>query len=152
MEKTAVNTDKMAPPVGPYSHAVKVKGGSLLFVSGCVGIDREGKVPIGYEAQCRLAYENLRAVLEAAGTSFDNLLKLTNYIKEGYVGHYPVMAKIRKEYIRDKSRYPASTLVEVKGLLYPELLLEIEAVAVVEDGSPSESGAQPPRQQKRGKR
>ena len=148
MEKSVVNTEKLGPPVGPYAHAVKVKGGSLLFISGTVGMDKEGKVPIGYEAQCRLAYENLRAVLEAAGTNFNHVLKLTNYIKEGYVDQYPIMAKIRREYFRDKAHYPASTLVEVKGLLYPELLLEIEAVAVVEDESPSGSGARPPRGQR----
>ena len=73
--------------------------------------------------------ENLKLCLEAGGARFEDVVKVTNYVLDA--AEYPKVAPIREEYLREP--YPASTLVEVKGLLYPELLIEIEAIAVVED-------------------
>jgi 2-iminobutanoate/2-iminopropanoate deaminase len=75
--------------------------------------------------------ENLRMALEAADASFDDVVKITNYVTD--VSEYPKIAPVREEYLREP--YPASTMVEVKGLMYPELMIEIEAIAVVHDGA-----------------
>ncbi|MFQ5878642.1 MAG: RidA family protein [Dehalococcoidia bacterium] len=131
VERVNIETDKLAQPVGPYALGVKVKGGTLLFISGCVAFDRDGNIvgqgDIG--AQCRQALANMKAVLEAAGATFANVVKITNYVTNAQ--DYPKMAPVRAEYLREP--YPASTLVEVRSLLYPELLVEIEAIAVVEE-------------------
>jgi 2-iminobutanoate/2-iminopropanoate deaminase len=71
---------------------------------------------------------NLKACLEAAGASFSDVVKITNYVVNA--SHYPVIAPIRAEFLKEP--FPASTLVEVKGLLYPGLLIEIEAIAAIE--------------------
>lgn len=130
MERVNIESDRLAPPVGPYALAVKAKGGTLLFISGCVAFDRAGNV-VGVgdvAAQCRQALENMKAVLEAAGATFANVVKITNYVLDAR--EYPKMAPVRAEYLREP--YPASTLVEVRGLVYPELLVEIEAIAVLD--------------------
>lgn len=132
MKKEIIRTDKVAKPVGPYSLAVKAKGGTLLFVAGTVGLDREGKVVKGGIAvQCRQAFENLKAILEAAGGTLDNVVSFTNYLVS--IKDYPVIAEIRKEYLKNTENYPASTVVQVKSLVSKDLLLEIEAIAVLDE-------------------
>jgi carbon monoxide dehydrogenase subunit G/enamine deaminase RidA (YjgF/YER057c/UK114 family) len=121
----------MMAPVGPYVHGVKVTGGSLVFVAGMGGVDKDLKTPTTFEGQCRLAYENIGLVLQEAGTDFDHVVKFTNYIVEGSLDQFPAMAAVRREFIPDERNYAASTLVVVKGLMFPQMLLEIDTVAVV---------------------
>jgi enamine deaminase RidA (YjgF/YER057c/UK114 family) len=73
-------------------------------------------------------FKNLRAGLAAAGAGFDDVVKLTFYMVD--VKQLPVLREVRDEYL-DTSRPPASTLVEVSGLFRDDVLLEIEAVAIV---------------------
>ncbi|NAZ39114.1 MAG: deaminase, partial [Acidilobus sp.] len=80
--KEAVFTDKAPRPVGPYSQAIVA--GDLVFISGQIPIDpRTGKLVEGdFEAQVRRVLENLRAILEAAGLTLDDVVKVTAFLKD----------------------------------------------------------------------
>ena len=131
MKKTIIDSDKLSKPLGPYSHGVKVKlnGTTLLFLSGIVAFDANGKV-VGkgdIRAQTRQVLENLKGILELEGATFRDIVKITNY----YMNYedYPVIAEVRSQYFGDW--LPASTGVEVKRLIHKDLLIEIEAIAVL---------------------
>lgn len=131
MPKEAINPDGLPAPVGPYSNIVTASPGKMVFCAGQVALDAEGNV-VGegdIVAQTRQVMENLRLGLEAAGASFADVVKIVNYIID--VDDFPKMAEVRREYLREP--YPVSTLIEVPALMYPELLIEIEAIAVVTD-------------------
>ncbi len=110
-----------------YSHAVQAAG--LIFVSGQVSLDGDGSVvgvgDIGEQA--RQAFRNLGAVLEAAGASFADLVKLTYFVRD--INTVRAIRAARDEFV-NTANPPASTLVEVSRLFVPELLIEIEAVAL----------------------
>ena len=130
MTKRALNPEGLPTPVGPYSNVVTSAPGRLVFVSGQVALDANGDI-VGagdITAQTRQVMENLRLALEAAGATFADVVRVVNYITD--VDLFAQMAAVRKEYLVEP--YPASTLVEVSALMYPELLIEIEAIAVVE--------------------
>lgn len=114
---------------GTSAQAVKVTGGTLLFISGQVGRDRNGNVPEGIEAQTRLALDNLKAVLEAAGGTLDNIVKRTIYLKS--LSDYPKTREVRSQYFKNPETFPTSTLVVVTGMIDERLLIEIEAIAVL---------------------
>jgi 2-iminobutanoate/2-iminopropanoate deaminase len=127
--KQALNPDGLPQPVGPYSNVVTIPPGKLVFCAGQVALDANGSV-VGegdIVAQTRQVMENIRLGLEAAGAGFADVVRIVNYITD--VGLFSDMAAVRREYLREP--YPVSTLVEVKGLMFPELLIEIEAIAVV---------------------
>lgn len=132
MSKEALNPEGMAAPMGPYVQVtVAPAGGRLVFCSGAVAFGPDGSV-VGegdIAAQTRQVMENLRVALEAAGATFADVVKITNYVID--VREYPKVAPVREEYL--SRPYPASSMVEVKGLMIPELLIEIEAIAVVHD-------------------
>jgi reactive intermediate/imine deaminase len=115
-------------PTTGYSHAV-VTEGALVHVSGQVAFDRERKL-VGrgdIAAQALQVYANLKAVLEAAGSGLERIVKLTVYITDPRFT--PAVREARSKYLKEP--YPASTLVVVAGLAEPELLVEIEAVATL---------------------
>jgi reactive intermediate/imine deaminase len=131
MKKAIIDSDKLSKPLGPYSHGVKVKlnGTTLLFLSGIVALDANGRV-VGkgdIRAQTKQVLENLKAILEAEGATFKDIVKITNY----YMNYddYPLIAEVRSQYFKDW--LPASTGVEVKRLIHKDLLIEIEAIAVL---------------------
>jgi 2-iminobutanoate/2-iminopropanoate deaminase len=133
VDRANLNPDGMAPPLGPYVHAVKIsKPESLVFVSGCIALDERGGIvgPGDIGVQTRQAMLNLKACLEAAGAAFTDVVKITNYVIDAR--DYPKIAPVRAEFLSEP--YPASTMVEVKGLIFPGLLIEIESVAVVGSG------------------
>lgn len=126
-----INSEKLSKPLGPYSHGVKVKlnGTTLLFISGVVALDADGRVngKGDIRAQTKQVLENLKAILEAEGATFKDIVKITNY----YMNYddYPIIAEVRSQYFKDW--LPASTGVEVKRLIHKDLLVEIEAIAVL---------------------
>ncbi|HEY4277366.1 MAG TPA: RidA family protein [Conexibacter sp.] len=133
MAKRSINPKGMAPPLGPYVHVVVPPPGRLVFCSGAVAYDADGEV-VGVGdvvAQTRQVMENLRRALAAAGATFDDVVKITSFVID--VSEYAKIAPVREEYL--SAPYPASSMVEVNGLMQPELLIEIEAVAVVQDGA-----------------
>lgn len=116
----------VAAPVGPYSHGIVVDGpGAWLHVAGQVGIDAQGRVAEGFEAQARQAWINLVAVLAAAQMNVSHLVKVTTYLVDG--GHLPQLGPVRGAFLG--AERPASTLVVVKALAKAEWLIEVEATA-----------------------
>ena len=130
MTRRALNPDGLPAPVGPYSNVVTTGPGRLVFVAGQIAFDANGEL-VGagdIAAQTRQVMENIRLGLEAAGATFADVVRVVNYITD--VSLFGDMAAVRKEYLVEP--YPASTLVEVSALMFPEVLIEIEAIAVVE--------------------
>lgn len=74
--------------------------------------------------------ENLQACLGAAGATLRDVVKITNYVLDAR--EYPKIAPVRAEFLKEP--FPASTMVEIKGLIFPGLLIEIEAIAVIGAG------------------
>jgi len=119
--------------VPSFSQVTTATGGKLVFVSGQVAWDKTGKpVPGDLEAQTRLTYENLKTALAAAGATFEDVVKMTVFVKNLDTAKWKAISKVRSEYL-SKERPPASTMIGVQGLVYDELLIEIEAYAVVKE-------------------
>ena len=116
------------PPVNGYSHAVSCSG-TIVAVSGQVSVDEDGRiVGIGDpEAQMRQVFHNLGVVLAAAGCNFARVVKLTIYLTD--LADLPVFRMVRDEHF-DTASAPASSLVQVAGLVDPAFCVEIDAVAV----------------------
>jgi reactive intermediate/imine deaminase len=121
--------ETMPKSVG-YSQLASVTGGKIVFISGQVALDKSGNV-VGkddFRAQVQQVFENLRAAVEAAGGDFSQVIKLNSYVLD--FSHLQEFREVRDQYINVKNP-PASTAVQVSRLFRPELLVEIEAVAVV---------------------
>ena len=121
------STDELHAPVGQYSHALIAPVGSdLLFISGQVGIAPDGTTAAGLAAQTAQIFRNLEAILRANGLSLESLIKLNTYIVAGQS-----LAEARAARAQAMGALkPCSTLVFVSALAMPELLIEIEAIAV----------------------
>jgi reactive intermediate/imine deaminase len=116
------------PPVAGYSHAVAATG-RLVVVSGQVPADGDG-MPVGAgdpAAQVRQVFENLAGALGAAGARMDQVVKLTVYLTD--LADLGEFRRVRDEYIMT-DRPPASSLVQVSGLVRPEFRIEVDALAV----------------------
>ncbi len=135
MSKEVVRSKKLPAPAAPYSHAFKVKGGTLLFVSGQVPEDTHGTVvsPGDFEAQARKVLENLKIVVEEAGGSVKDIFKITVLLTAQ--SQWKPFSKLRKQvYGRWGIKHPpASTLLIVKALAKPQWMLEVEAVALLKE-------------------
>lgn len=131
MRKHIVHPAGLAKPIG-YSH-VAVARGTTIHVAGQVALDAEGRV-VGagdLRAQTEYVFDNLGRALAAAGATLADIVKTTIFV----VGYEPAMratiAEVRSRYLNAEAP-PASTLVGVQALVRPELLIEIEAIAVIE--------------------
>jgi enamine deaminase RidA (YjgF/YER057c/UK114 family) len=119
--------DDLSSPPG-YSHVVSIPAGRLVWTAGQIALDADGGV-VGagdWEAQARLVFENLTRALDAAGAGWPDVVKLTYFVVD--VSELATIRDVRDEFV-DRTRPPTSTLVQVAGLAYPDLLLEVEAVA-----------------------
>lgn len=129
MEKTQVNPWTWQDEFG-YSQAWKVDGAqSVVFLAGQVALSPEGEL-VGegdFEAQCRQVFENVGAVLREAGASFEDVVKVTVFLPD--ITNLPIYRTVKAEFVTGKQ--PASTSIEVKGLAFPGLMIEVEAVAVL---------------------
>ena len=121
----------MAPEVSPFTFpwaaglhfSQSVAEGDLVVASGQAGFHADGTMAEGFEAQFRLALENLEAVLQAQGASLDSVLRLTTYLSNA--ADYATFKAVRENVLRPP--YPASTAVV--GLVFPGMLVEVEAIA-----------------------
>jgi enamine deaminase RidA (YjgF/YER057c/UK114 family) len=111
---------------GGYSHAVSLPAGHLVWTSGQIAVDDAGAVPDGWEAQARLVFENLSRALTAVGADWRDVVKLTIYVAAE--PELDTIRAVRDEFV-NTARPPTSSLVRVAGLVRPDLLLEVEAVA-----------------------
>lgn len=122
--KTAISTTKAPAAIGPYSQAIEING--MVYTSGVIPVvPATGEIPEGVEAQADQAIGNLAALLEAAGTSTDNVIKTTVFIKD--MNDFGKINEIYAKYFT--GTYPARSCVEV-ARLPKDVLIEIEAVAV----------------------
>lgn len=117
----------MPEPISHFTHVVRA--GRLVFVSGCVASDAAGRTVGGSDvaAQARQVHENLKACLAAAGATFADVCKVTVFVKN--MADRERINTVRREYFG--AHRPASTLVEISRFVRDDLLLEIEATAVL---------------------
>jgi 2-iminobutanoate/2-iminopropanoate deaminase len=117
----------MSEPVSHFTHVVRA--GRLVFVSGCVATDGDGRVVGGNDvvAQTRQTLENIKRCLAAAGATFADICKVTVFLRN--IGDREKVNTVRKEYFG--AHRPASTLVEISRLVRDDYLIEIEATAVI---------------------
>lgn len=111
----------------PYniSQAIKVNG--LIFVSGQAGIDEHGRtVGDDFETQARQALSNISAVLEAAGATLADVVKVTILVTD-MTANLDTVVRLREEYF--SRPYPADTLMQVAGLAQPDWQVEIDVIA-----------------------
>ena len=111
-----------------YSPGIVVPAGDLLFVSGQVGRDATGTVVLDPERQFATAFENLDAVLTAAGTSLAHVVELTTY--HTAMEHLALFAEVKSRFLTT-TPYPAWSAIGVQELALPGLLVEIKATATL---------------------
>jgi len=118
-------------PQSAYSQAVKVKGGTLVFLSGVGPIDEKGVLlaPGDFPGQVRATWEHMRRIMGKVGGSLDDIVTMTVYTTERRWGE--IFTDMRKEVF--KTGYPSSAFMEARKLLTPGALLEIQAIAVLKD-------------------
>jgi 2-iminobutanoate/2-iminopropanoate deaminase len=115
---------------GAFSSGVEAPAGRTIYVSGQVSLDAEGNV-VGegdIKLQTQTVLEHAKTVVEEAGGTMDDIVKVTVFIKDMRL--YDEIHEVRRRYFQEP--YPASSMVEVSALIDPRLLIEIEAVAVIE--------------------
>ena len=119
-------------PLGMYSHGVVASAGELVVVAGQVGMTATGEVAGGdIVAQTKRAFENVRAVIEAGGCSMRDVVRLQTFLTRAgdITGFMKARSEIFPGYFPD-GVYPPNTLLVIHQLVRPELLVEIEAIAV----------------------
>ena len=124
--KEIIVTEKAPAAIGPYSQAVKV--GNLLFTSGMIPIDPATNTLVegGIEVQAERALENVKALLEASGTSLDKVVKTVVFIKD--MNDFAKVNEIYAKYFTEN--FPARSCVEV-ARLPKDVLIEMEAIAEI---------------------
>lgn len=125
MAHEIIHTDKAPAAIGPYSQATK--GTATLFTSGQLGIDpATGELPQDFTAQARQAFENLKAIIEAAGGSMSNVMKITIFLTD--MSHFPAVNAVMQEYCQ--APYPARSCFAVAAL--PKSgAVEVEAIVSI---------------------
>ena len=131
MRGKVIRSPKLPAPMrgGAFSAGVEAPAGRTVYVSGQVAMDAEGAV-VGEgdaKAQTEKVLENVSVVLEEAGGSLDDIVKVTVFITD--MGIYDEVHEVRRRYFGEP--YPASSMLEVSALIDPRLLVEVEAVAVI---------------------
>ena len=123
--KEEIRVDHLNPPLSHYTDATRF--GDLLFISGCGPLDSDGNLVGGDDvaAQARATLENIQAILDAAGASFADVLKVIVYLTD--IGDRAAINPVRQEFFGDSR--PCSTLIGINELVVPGMKVEIEAIA-----------------------
>ena len=125
-----MNPPSVSPPIrGYYSNCVRVRAGSMLFISGQIGTDVKGNVVSKDVApQADQALRNIELLLKANGATMADVVKVTVYVTD--IRYLDEIAPVRMKYFPENG--PASAIVEVSRLALPDLKVEIEAIAAVD--------------------
>ncbi len=132
MARREIKSSSLPAPMrrGAYSSGVEAPAGRTIYISGQVSLDTEGNVvgegDMGLQTETVL--EHVKTVVEEAGGGMEDIVKVTVFITD--MGLYDEIHEVRRRYFEEP--YPASSMVEVSALIDPRLLIEIEAVAVIE--------------------
>lgn len=120
----------IAPPFARYSHGVVVPASAhLIATSGQLGIAADGSVPDSAEAQARLCFDNLAAILAEAGADPTHVVRINAYVTDRV--HMAGYMAARDAWLADVTVLPASTLMIVSGFTRPEFKVEIEVLAAL---------------------
>ena len=134
MNKIIINPPTLAPPRG-FNHGILTSGGRLLFLAGQDAGDASGRIvaPGDLLAQFEQVLRNLRAVVEAAGGTMQDIVKLDVFVadRDAYRAQLKPLGRIFREYFGDY--YPAMALFEVSKFYQDKALVEIEGFAVIDD-------------------
>ena len=129
-KSVGTNPASVSPPIKPhYSNSVRTESGPLLFIAGQVALDADGKL-VGegdIRAQATQVLENIRNIVEANGGAMAEIAQVTVYVRD--IDAFNSISDIRESYF--PSDGPASAIVEVSALAWPEFLIEIAAVAAL---------------------
>jgi len=132
MEKRIINPPTLAPPKG-FNHGILVTGGQLLFLAGQDASDAKGRIvaPDDLVAQFEQVLLNLKAVVEAAGGTMQDIVKLNVFVRDraDYVAKLKPLGQVFRSYFGEY--YPTMALFEVSNLFQQEALIELEGIAVV---------------------
>ncbi|WP_298464773.1 RidA family protein [uncultured Erythrobacter sp.] len=114
-------------PLAPYAIAPAWRVGDLVFLSGQAAIAEDGSIvdEADFDAQLSQTFANIERVLEAAGATMSDIVKVTIYLTD--MANFPKIVEARKRYFT--APYPADTTVEVSSLALPELMVEIDVIA-----------------------
>jgi len=124
MSKKIIKTDKASLPVGPYNQAVAI--GNLIYTAGQIPLDTSGNmVPGGIKEQTKQALENVKAVVEAGGSSLERVVKATVFLKD--LNDFAGMNEIYAQYFKPENAPARSTLQVAR--IPKDSLVEIEVVA-----------------------
>jgi reactive intermediate/imine deaminase len=130
MAKREISSDRIRKPTGVFSHATVIEAkGRLVFVSGMTARKPDGTIAgIGdITEQTRQVCENIKAAVEAAGGTMDDICRVDVYVRN--MEHFKEIHAVRQQYF--KPPLPASTMVEITKMTSPDYLIEINAIAVV---------------------
>jgi 2-iminobutanoate/2-iminopropanoate deaminase len=113
-----------------YSPAVRVSGGTTIYLAGHTGYHDEGgtKYPADFDGQVRSAFSRMRKTLESAGGELGDIVTMTVFITD--MANGTRFTQLRKEFFKE-GRYPASALIGIRELARPEMMIEIQAIAVL---------------------
>jgi enamine deaminase RidA (YjgF/YER057c/UK114 family) len=115
---------------GSFSHVAAVHAGTTVYISGQVAFDEDGNVSgKTFEEQCVKVFENLQLALSGANADFRHLVKMNIYVRDLTHQKLQCLRSVRANCLG--SHQPASTLVATPGLVHEDLMLEVEAVAVI---------------------
>lgn len=124
MNKTVIATEKSPAAIGPYSQAIEVNG--MIYTSGVIGVDpKTGEAGATIEEQTKQVFENLKGLLEDAGSGLDQAVKTTVFIKN--MDDFAIVNEIYASYFT--GAFPARSCVEV-ARLPKDLLIEVEVIAI----------------------
>jgi len=128
MAKNIFNTNLAPKPIGPYNQAV-ISSGKMIFTSGQIALDPQKGVIVGSDirTQTRRVLENLKAIVESAGSSLERVVKTTVFLKD--MNDFAAMNEIYAEFLSHDS--PARSTVEVSRLP-KDVLVEIDCIALME--------------------
>ena len=129
MSQEAVQIKTQPDPYEPFNISQGFRVGDLVFVSGQAALTLEGEI-VGvddFDAQAQQAFQNLADVLAAAGSSLEQVVKVTIYLTDR--SYFERVVALRERFFTPP--WPADTLVEVSALALPELMIEIDATAMV---------------------